>query len=155
MPNDVGATLKKLREDADVTVKAVSEYLIEKGFKANPSTIYSWETGNSQPTPGALLAMCKLYGVPDVLAAFGYDGYDDEGGIQLNLKETQLIEKYRTLDAYGSDLVDTVLEKEYERCQNQTTIDVEELRKLPLSERLKFEPYINDGYLKVARKRKE
>ena len=116
MPNDFGNTLKKLREEAGVTVKTVSEHLTEKGFKASASTIYSWENNNSQPTPGALLVMCKLYKVPNVLEAFGYDGYDEDGQIQLTLKETMLIEQYRKLDSYGVDLVDTVLEKEFVRC---------------------------------------
>ena len=35
-------------------------------------TIYSWENGNSQPTPDALLVMCRAYGVEDVLGTFGY-----------------------------------------------------------------------------------
>ena len=42
------------------------------GFKASEKTIYSWENGNSQPTPDALLVMCRAYGVEDVLGTFGY-----------------------------------------------------------------------------------
>lgn len=37
----------------------------------------------------------------------------------LSKKEMSMVEKYRTLDYYGTDLVDTVLNKEYERCCEQ------------------------------------
>ena len=116
MPNDFGKTLKKYRNDAKITVKQISEILTEKGYKASESTIYSWENNNSQPTPGAFLAMCETYGIVDALKAFGYNGYNEDGSLRLNIKEIDLIEKYRVLDAHGTDMVDTVLDKEYDRC---------------------------------------
>lgn len=72
MPNDIGKTLKQCRNTAGISVKEISDLLTAKGFKASESTIYSWENNNSQPTPGALLVMCKAYGVSDVLNTFGY-----------------------------------------------------------------------------------
>lgn len=72
MKSSIGETLKKCRLDAGKSVKEISDLLISKGFKASEKTIYSWECGNSQPTPDALLIMCKAYGVSDVLGAFGY-----------------------------------------------------------------------------------
>ena len=89
MPYDVGQTLKKCRINSKMTVKQISDILTQKGFKASESTIYSWENGNSQPTPGALLAMCEEYSITDVLSTFGYDGYNDDGSIQLSLKEIE------------------------------------------------------------------
>lgn len=115
MPYDVGETLKKCRNNAKMSVKQISETLTQKGFKASESTIYSWENGNSQPTPGALLAMCKEYGISDVLTTFGYDGYNEDGSIQLNINEIYLIEKYRALDSHGKEMVDFTLLKEWER----------------------------------------
>ena len=50
----------------------MSELLTSNGFKASEKTIYSWENGNSQPNPDALLVMCQAYGVKDVLGTFGY-----------------------------------------------------------------------------------
>ncbi len=115
MPYDIGSTLKACRNNAKISVKQISDILTEKGFKASESTIYSWENGNSQPTPGALLIMCRIYGVKDVLSTFGYEGYDDDGSIILNLMEIEHMEKYRALDEHGKDMVDMVLEKESER----------------------------------------
>ena len=72
MESSIGETLKKCRIEAGKSVKEISDLLISKGFKASEKTIYSWEKGNSQPTPDALLIMCKAYGVSDVLSTFGY-----------------------------------------------------------------------------------
>jgi len=115
MAYDIGLTLKKCRNLAKMSVKEISDLLTAKGFKASESTIYSWENGNSQPTPGALLTMCIAYGIEDVLKTFGYDGYNDDGSIQLNLDEIELIEKYRDLDDHGKEIVDIVLDKEHAR----------------------------------------
>lgn len=72
MKSSIGETLKKCRLEAKISVKEISDLLISKGFKASEKTIYSWESGNSQPTPDALLIMCRAYGVSDVLGTFGY-----------------------------------------------------------------------------------
>lgn len=115
MPNEIGSTLKKYRNEAHISVKQISDILIKKGFKASEKTIYSWESGNSQPTPDALLIMCDAYGIKDVLSAFGYNGYDENGRILLNMYELDIIEKYRELDAHGKEMIDFTLHKEWER----------------------------------------
>lgn len=116
MPYNIGKKLKEYRNKSKMTVKEISVLLSKKGFKASESTIYSWENGNSQPTPGALLTMCEAYGVTNVLAAFGYNGYRPNGSIQPNINEIDMIEKYRILDNHGKEMVDFTLDKEYERC---------------------------------------
>lgn len=115
MPKDIGKTLKECRASARMSVKQISDLLTLKGYKASESTIYSWENGNSQPTPGALLTMCRAYGIDDVLSAFGYDGYREDGSLILNMYEIEIIEKYRVLDEHGKEMVDFTLLKEWER----------------------------------------
>ena len=61
MKSSIGETLKKCRLNAGKSVKEISDLLISKGFKASEKTIYSWESGNSQPSPDAFLIMCKAY----------------------------------------------------------------------------------------------
>lgn len=112
MAYEIGATLKKYRNEAKMSVKQISDILRNKGFKASEKTIYSWENGNSQPTPDALLVMCNAYGIKDVLAAFGYNGYNDDGSLLLSLEEIKFIEKYRSLDDFGQLRVNTVLQWE-------------------------------------------
>ena len=72
MKSTVCETLRKCRIAAGKSVREMSELLTANGFKASEKTIYSWENGNSQPTPYALLVMCRAYGVEDVLGTFGY-----------------------------------------------------------------------------------
>lgn len=117
MPHDIGKTLKKCRNDANMSVKAISDLLTKKGFKASESTIYSWENGNSQPTPGALLTMCEAYNVDDILTTFGYDGYNEDGTLRLDMYEIDMIEKYRFIYKHspaGAKTVDYILNREYD-----------------------------------------
>lgn len=72
MDKNIGSILRKSRTDSGMTVEEVSSFLTQKGYKALEKTVYSWEAGNSQPKPDILLELCSLYGINDVLGAFGY-----------------------------------------------------------------------------------
>lgn len=120
MPLEIGSTLKKYRNEAQISVKQISDMLVKKGFKASEKTIYSWECGNSQPSPDALLVMCAAYGIKDVLSAFGYESAKNDNTLILNNHETELIEKYRTIatrSPEGKKNVDFMIDNEYERCR--------------------------------------
>ena len=103
-------TLKELRQAAGYTQKQVYEMI-----GVPQSTFSSWETGKAEPSADIMLRLCDIYGVTDILAAFGYDGYNADGSIRLDLHECTMIEKYRDLDDHGKEMVDIVLEKEYVR----------------------------------------
>ncbi len=116
MNKNIGKILKESRISSGISVKEISDILVSKGYKASESTIYSWENENSQPTPGAFLVMCGTYGIKNVLNTFGYNGYNEDGSIQLNIKEIDIIEKYRFITEESPDgavVVDTVLNREY------------------------------------------
>ncbi len=103
-------TLKQLRIDAGYTQKQVYEMI-----GVPQSTFSSWEVGKSEPSADVLLKLCKIYGVNDILSAFGYDGYNEDGSICLNMREIDIVEKYRLLDDHGKEMVDFTLLKEWER----------------------------------------
>lgn len=109
-----GECLKDMRISAGKTVAEVSEYLTSLGYKASEKTIYSWESGRSQPTPDPFLTMCKFYGVTDVLSWFRDT---PEISDVISLQEREHIKKYRLLDDYGKEAVDGVLNVEYRRCE--------------------------------------
>lgn len=115
MNKSIGKILKESRISSGTSVKEISDLLVNKGYKASESTIYSWENENSQPTPGAFLVMCDAYGIKNVLTTFGYNGYNKDGSLQLNMKEVDIVEKYRDLDPHGKEMVDFTLQKEWER----------------------------------------
>ncbi len=117
MKKEFSETLKDLRIQAGYTQKQVYELL-----GVRQSTFSAWETGRAEPSADMLLKLCKLYKVNDIFLAFGYDGYNEDGSIQLNLTEIGLIEKYHLLDHYGKEIIDVVLGKEYTRCQEQNKV---------------------------------
>ena len=109
MPYEFGKILKGLRNQSSLSVKQVSSELTKKGIKASDSTIYSWENDNSQPTPGAFLMLCEMYGIKDILKTFGYDNTADDGDIIPTLQELKFIERYRFLDDRDKEVVRSVL----------------------------------------------
>lgn len=105
-------TLKDLRVKVGMSQKEAYEAL---GVKQ--STFSSWETGKSEPPGDVLMKLLQMYKVSDVLGAFGYNGYNEDGSIKLNLPESEMIKKYRALDKRGKEKVDTLLNWETERMQ--------------------------------------
>ena len=70
---------------------------------------------NQNPKLNTLKALCKIIGCR-------LDDFDDSPRVpnlssQFTAVEIQHIKKYRTLDDHGKDIVDTVLDKEYDRVQ--------------------------------------
>jgi transcriptional regulator with XRE-family HTH domain len=60
-----GYKMRKLREEADLTVEELLRALEEKeGIKRNASTIYNAELGHSQPGFKLLNAIARVLGVP-------------------------------------------------------------------------------------------
>ncbi len=107
---NIATTLKELRKKANLTQKQAYEHI-----GVAQSTFSSWETGKAEPSTEVLLRLCQLYKVDDILGAFGYDGYNEDGSLQLNINEIDIIEKYRHLDAHGRKMVDFTLKEEYNR----------------------------------------
>ena len=73
MQYNTAETLKQSRIKAGLTVQEVSEKMIQSGYeKASTKTIYSWESGNSKPSPDYFLKLCDIYNISDILSCFGY-----------------------------------------------------------------------------------
>ncbi|MCI9544926.1 MAG: helix-turn-helix transcriptional regulator [Acutalibacter muris] len=113
MEDDKGfaKNLKAIRIAANISISEISNYLVSLGYKASEKTIYSWESGNSQPSPSALLDLCSFCGVNDVLASFGYTSVKGDTAEA----EKHLLKNYKLLNTegqeklieYSDDLVDT------------------------------------------------
>lgn len=114
---EIGSVLRESRINSKMTVEQVSKILTEQGYKASQKTVYSWENGNSRPDIEILMKLCDIYGIKDILKTFGYDGYKEDGSLQLNMKEVDMVEKYRLISTHspdGASVVDTVLDRECE-----------------------------------------
>ncbi len=92
--NKIADGLKKGRQEKGYSVKQVSEFLINKGFKAGEKTIYSWEGGNSQPTPDVFLTLCMYYEIDDVLENFGYEELKQNSNINTGKKINTVIDTH-------------------------------------------------------------
>ena len=107
-----GDRLKEKREEMGITQVQLAELLgVSKGAIGN------YEAGINSPKA------TMLYKIFDALKCDANFLFQDEiigkeKETEFSKHEISMIEKYRTLDSYGSDLVDTVLEKEYERCND-------------------------------------
>lgn len=132
---EIGSVLRESRLNSKMTVEQVSKILTEQGYKASQKTVYSWENGNSRPDIEILMRLCDIYGIKDILKTFGYDGYKEDGSLQLNMKEADMVEKYRLISTHspdGASVVDMVLDREYsiaEKLKSQSAqiqkIDIE------------------------------
>jgi SOS-response transcriptional repressor LexA len=95
----LGQILTALRKEAGYTQPKVSELLSAEGVDIKTAGISKWEKGLTQPNAGQFLALCKVYGVADVMATFtDYTRPEDE----LNAEGRRLVSDYiRVLAASG------------------------------------------------------
>ena len=111
----IASTLKRLRETTGLTADQVGAMIGKSG-----KTVNAWENGRGQPDAEILIKLCSIYKVNNILEEF-----DDSNIIanQSNFSQTEIsfIKKYRVLDEHGKDMVDTVLDKEYSRCAEETS----------------------------------
>lgn len=103
---------EKLKENRTRSGYSQTEVALKIGRPQQ--TIASWESGKGQPDPDTLVKLLKIYGVsPNHF--FEYKEVDS-----FSPEERDHIKKYRTLDEYGKESVNVVLDVEYKRCQNAT-----------------------------------
>ena len=113
---EIGSVLREARINSKMTVEQISKLLTEQGYKASQKTVYSWENGNSRPDIEILMKLGDIYGIRDILGAFGYNGHKEDRSLQLNKKEVDMVEKYRFVSANspdGAKMVDMALDREH------------------------------------------
>lgn len=106
-----GTTLRALRENSKKSVKEVIEELKEYNIFITDKTLYSYENNKRTANVDMFLALCKIYKCNNVMEVFS-DTVDD---VLFTNEEWNIIEKYRTLDEHGKEMVDFTLTKEWER----------------------------------------
>lgn len=95
----LGEIISALRREAGYTQPQVSELLAAEGIEIRTAGISKWEKGLTQPNAAQFLALCKLYGVTDVMGVFT----DSPGPMKkLNAAGRRLVADYiRVLVASG------------------------------------------------------
>lgn len=126
--NSIGAKLKEIRESKKLSRKDVAEKLKEKGIEISDKTLYGYEAGRTSANADMFMALCQIYEIKDVLYEFNFTGYNDDGSIQLNLPEQELVEKYRKLDKERKEFVTYILDRELEQMERLEKLKKEELQ---------------------------
>ena len=71
MDNSFGARLAAARKAARLNQTRVAQLLTESGFPVRTQAVSKWETNTTQPSARQLVELCRIYGIRDVVAAFG------------------------------------------------------------------------------------
>jgi transcriptional regulator with XRE-family HTH domain len=108
----IGKTLRRLRENAGLSVNDVGNALSRQG-----KTINAWENGRGEPDITALVTLSTLFGVKNLLALIAVDMYGDGAPIrpEINEAEELLLKNFRALDRFGKQTVQLVIGSELER----------------------------------------
>lgn len=106
----IAPVLKEKRKQLGLSVRTVAAQLHRWGIEVSEKTVYSWESGHRQPDADTLLALCRIYKIQSLSTFFS------EETSEFSVKEQNHIKKYRALDGYGKEAVDTILDVEYKRC---------------------------------------
>lgn len=122
----ISERLKEIREKTGMNKKEFADYI---GLKY--TTYNNYETGTREPASDFLILISRKFDVSiDYIL-----GLQTEKEIlhSYKLKSTEYahIEKYRSLDLHGKDMVDTVLNKEFDRCEKIKKEQQAEITSLP------------------------
>ena len=103
----IGDMIKEKRLEMGFTQAQLSKLT---GIKS--TTISNYENNISSPSEENIY---KLMDVLECDANYLFE-WEEVKDVKLSAVERKHIKKYRTLDEHGKDIIDTILEKEYERC---------------------------------------
>lgn len=176
--------LKKIMEERNLRQADILElakpYCEKYGIRLGRPDISQYVSGKTMPNQNKLYILARALNVNEAwLMGYGDNpcrnskqDLADKIGEQLKTAgsskvlysfevtrdEMKMLEKYRELDEHGTDIVDTVLEKEHSRCVDENkhgiTLTKEILEQIPFEQRLALLKYENEPELKlVARKR--
>ena len=113
-----GQKIKEARKHKQLTQRKLAELI---GAKHN--SVSDWELDKNRPDPDTIELLC---GVLEITPNYLLDSPVSEESF--SLFEKNLIKKYRVLDEHGKDMVDTVLNKEYDRCTYSKITEISQVR---------------------------
>ena len=112
----IGERIKSERNRLNIKQKDLAEFL-----GVAKSTLGMWETDKREPGSDVLIKLSKKFNVTiDYLLGISNERISANPNFKTTLSEQTHIQKYRKLDAYGNDMVDTVLDKEFTRMESQS-----------------------------------
>jgi SOS-response transcriptional repressor LexA len=131
----IGERIRKARENKNL-LQADLAKLIEV---RSSGVISNWEKGLNKPDADKIVRLCAAL---EISASYLLDYYGNDS-FQVSDEEMSHINKYRTLDDHGKDIVDTVLDKEYDRVQ---LLPEKEAQIIEFEELLEFVEPVSAGF---------
>ena len=118
--------LKQLRKTSGLSANEVVSQLKKYGVEISSKTLYGYENDASMPNANVFVALCRIYKCDNPMNVFGSPS--------MSSSEVEHIKKYRSLDSYGQETVDTILEREITRVKelNQQRDRIKELEARPI-----------------------
>ena len=120
--------LKQLRKE-----RGLSQIMLAKELGVSGGTVAMWETGKRKPQFEMFDKLCTFFDRSmDYILGASDDGrsftlINEEvqqlGDWQVEEQYEDMLRKYTLLDDYGKDAVDAVLRKEFNRAQEQGTLN--------------------------------
>lgn len=98
---DVANLLKDARQKNRMSVDEVAAALKTYGYEIVPKSMYNYESGLSQPPVSMFLALCKIYGIEDLLETL-QNGVVRK--IEVSMQEEMLIEYFRQASPEAQEL---------------------------------------------------
>lgn len=103
---NISKNIAKYRKEKGLSQNALAEMVGAKNF----TTVSSWERGISSPDADTVIKLCEIL---DITL---YDLYEVKSDFEtFSPLQKNLLQKYESLDPHGREVVDFVLEKEYDR----------------------------------------
>lgn len=137
--------LVELRKERGFTRESFAEYLGISKY-----TLRNYELGKTEPGHIFLKYLASVFKVSiDYLLCATDDRTPYNKTPIYSKQEIDSLKKYRSLDDYGKDIIDTILEKEYARCEDEYVeiaarggkYKVKREALVELAKRLKDQPY--------------
>lgn len=114
-----GERLKSARNAKGLTQKQLGDLV-----GAAHNSISNWEKDQNRPDPDTIELICGTLGIsPNYLLG--------TTGNEISPRDMSLIDKYKALDYHGKKAIDTLLDIEYKRCQEDPEHIKEEVKVLP------------------------
>jgi len=128
--NNIGDILKQQRKTSGLSADHVVGCLKEYGIEIKAKTLYGYENHISMPNADVFIALCKIYNCNSIMDFFS-DAADDT---LFTNREWEIIEKYRSLDNHGREMIDLALKHELKRTIAIQTLENKLAQKKQLSD---------------------
>jgi YgiT-type zinc finger domain-containing protein len=112
----LGQRLKETRKN-----KGLTQIQLADKIGAKHNSVSNWETDQNKPGPNTIKRLCSVLNIePDYLLCKEIKANSSS----LTYPERNLLYKYRLLDDKGKSMLDTALEREYNRCKSPDVSDI-------------------------------